>query len=185
MEDTQIIDLYWNRSETAISETAVKYGSYCYHIAYNILTNNEDAEESVSDTYMAAWNRLPPHRPAVLSSFLGKITRYIAISRFRSRSACKRGGGEMVLALEELLDCADTAQDVEKACEYRDVVKSFNRFLDTLPKTERDIFLRRYFFLDPIADIAESFGFSGSKVTSMLYRTRQKLKKQLDQEGLL
>ena len=164
MEDTQIIDLYWNRSETAISETAVKYGSYCYHIAYNILTNN---------------------RPAVLSSFLGKITRYIAISRFRSRSACKRGGGEMVLALEELLDCADTAQDVEKACEYRDVVKSFNRFLDTLPKTERDIFLRRYFFLDPIADIAESFGFSGSKVTSMLYRTRQKLKKQLDQEGLL
>ena len=185
MDDKQIVDLYWSRSESAISETASKYGGYCYSIAYNVLANNEDAEESVSDTYLAAWNRLPPHRPAILSTFLGKITRYISISRWRERSAYKRGGDEMTLALEELAECVADSQTVESAYAYKETVRAFNRFLDTLPETERNVFLRRYWCLDTVGDIARSFGFSQRKVSSMLHRTRQKLRKNLEKEGLL
>lgn len=104
MDDEKIVDLYWSRSESAISETAAKYGNYCYSIAYNILTNNEAAEESVSDTYMAAWEAMPPRRPSILATFLGKITRNLSIDRWRSRNRYKRGGGEIILALEELGD---------------------------------------------------------------------------------
>ena len=185
MDDKNIVDLYWQRSEKAIVETDTKYGGYCFSIAFNVLANNEDAEESVSDTYMAAWNKLPPHRPAVLSTFLGKITRYISINRWKARNAYKRGGGEILLALEELDDCVDGKQNVEDTYEAHELVRTFNRFLDMLPKTERDIFLRRYWFFDSVADIAESFGFTQSKVTSMLHRIRGKLRKQLEKEGVL
>lgn len=185
MDDKAIIDLYWNRSETAIVETDAKYGGYCYSIAYNVLANKEDAEESVSDTYLAAWNRLPPQRPAILSAFLGRITRYLSISRWRSRKAEKRGGGEIVLALEELKDCVIGGQSPEEAYTRKEATQALNRFLDTLTKTERDVFLRRYWCLDPVADIAESFHFSESKVTSMLHRTRAKLRKELQKEGYL
>lgn len=136
MEDKQIIDLYWKRSEAAISETAVKYGGYCYSIAYNVLTDHEDAEESVNDTYLAAWNRLPPHRPAVLSAFLGKITRFISISRWRERGAYKRGGGEMPVALEELGQCVADGLDLETQYARKETIAAVNRFLDTLPETD-------------------------------------------------
>ena len=185
MDDKSIVQLYWERSEQAIAETDVKYGKYCYSIAYNALDNKEDAEESVSDTYMAAWNQLPPHRPSVLATFLGKITRYISINRWKARNTIKRGGGELLLALDELGQCVDSNQNVEGAYERREVIQAFNQFLDTLPETERDIFLRRYWLFDPVADIAESFGFTQSKVTSMLHRTREKLRKQLKKEGFL
>lgn len=185
MEDQAIIDLYFQRSENAITETAGKYGSYCFHIAYNILTNREDAEESVNDTYMAAWKTMPPQRPAVLSTFLGKITRHNAISRWRSRSAYKRGGGEMVLALEELSECVADGKDVEKDYAHKETVRVFRDFLSSLPDTERNVFLRRYWCMDSIGEIAVSFGFSGSKVKSMLHRTRQKLRVRLEKEGLL
>lgn len=185
MEDQKIIDLYWSRSESAISETAGKYGGYCYSIAYNILTNNEDAEESVNDTYMAAWNAMPPRRPSVLATFLGKITRHLSIDRWRSRSARKRGGGEIVLALEELEDCVSDSNTVEKTYERKQLAIVFNRFLETLPETERLVFLCRYWYLDSVADIAACFGFSVSKVTSMLHRTRGKLRAVLQKEGLL
>ena len=185
MDDKSIVQLYWERSEQAIAETDAKYGKYCYSIAYNALANNEDAEESVSDTYMAAWNQLPPHRPSVLATFLGKITRYISINRWKARNTIKRGGGELLLALDELGQCVDSNQNVESAYERREVIQVFNQFLDTLSETERDIFLRRYWLFDPVADIAESFGFSQSKVTSMLHRTREKLRKQLEKEGFL
>ena len=185
MDDKSIVQLYWDRSEQAIIETDAKYGAYCFSIAYNALANKEDAEESVSDTYMAAWNKLPPHRPAILSTFLGKITRYISINRWKARNAYKRGGGEILLVLEELDDCVDGKQNVEDTYEARELVRTFNRFLDMLPKTERDIFLRRYWFFDSVADIAESFGFTQSKVTSMLHRIRGKLRKQLEKEGVL
>ena len=185
MDDQKIVDLYWQRSEKAIEETDSKYGGYCFSIAYNVLANKEDAEESVSDTYMAAWNELPPHRPSILAAFLGKITRNISISRWRSRSAYKRGGGEIVLALEELDECVADSQNVEADYIRREAAAAFNRFLDTLPDTERKIFLRRYWCLDPIADIAANFGFSQSKVTSILYRTRAKLRAQLEKEGFV
>ena len=185
MDDKNIVDLFWQRSEKAIVETDSKYGGYCFSIAYNVLANNEDAEESVSDTYMAAWNKLPPHRPSILATFLGKITRNISISRWRSRSAYKRGGGEIVLALEELDNCVDGTQDIEANSDARELSACLNRFLDSLPKDERDIFLRRYWFFDPIAVIAESYGFTKSKVTSMLHRMRGKLRKQLEKEGFV
>lgn len=185
MDDQKIVDLYWQRSEKAIEETDSKYGGYCFSIAYNVLANKEDAEESVSDTYMAAWNELPPHRPSILAAFLGKITRNISISRWRSRSAYKRGGGEIVLALEELEECVADSQNVEENYIRREAAAVFNRFLDALPDAERRIFLRRYWCLDPIADIAANFGFSQSKVTSILYRTRVKLRVQLEKEGFV
>ena len=185
MDDKNIVDLFWQRSEKAIVETDSKYGGYCFSIAYNVLANNEDAEESVSDTYMAAWNKLPPHRPSILATFLGKITRNISISRWRSRSAYKRGGGEIVLALEELDNCVDGTQDIEASSDARELSACLNRFLDSLPKAERDIFLRRYWFFDPIAAIAESYGFTQSKVASMLHRMRGKLRKQLEKEGFV
>ena len=185
MDDQSIVALYWDRSEQAIAETDRKYGAYCYSIAYHALANSEDAEESVSDTYMAAWNQLPPHRPSILATFLGKITRRISINRWKAKNTAKRGGGQITLTLEELDDCVDGKQNIERAYESHELVWAFNRFLETLPETERDVFLRRYWFFDSIADIAESFGFTQSKVTSMLYRTRGKLRKQLEKEGFL
>lgn len=185
MDDQKIIDLYWSRSESAISESNRKYGKYCYSIAYNILTNNEDAEECVSDTYMAAWKAMPPQRPSILATFLGKITRNLSIDCWRSRSRYKRGGGEIILALEELEECVSDSQTVEKAYEQKLIALVFNRFLESLQETERQIFLCRYWYLDSIADIANYYGFSNSKVTSMLYRTRKKLRAVLKKEDLL
>ena len=185
MDDQKIIDLYWSRSETAIKETDRKYGKYCYSIAYNILTNNEDAEESVSDTYMAAWKSMPPKRPSILATFLGKITRHMSINRWRSRNRYKRGGGEIVLALEELEDCIAGDQTVEKAFERKQLSLVFNHFLDSLPETERRIFLCRYWYMDSISDIANYYDFSDSKVTSILHRTRKKLRAVLEKEDLL
>ena len=145
MDDKSIVDLYFSRDQDAIAQTDKKYGRYCYCIAYNILTNKEDAEESVSDTYMAAWKAMPPKRPSILATFLGKITRRLSIDRWRSRNRYKRGGGEIVLALEELEDCVADNQTVEKAYERKQLALVFNRFLESLPETERRIFLCRYF----------------------------------------
>lgn len=185
MEDKQIVELYFARSEDAIAQTDKKYGPYCYHIAYNILTNKEDAEESVSDTYMTAWKAIPPRRPNVLSAFLGKITRHISIDRWRARSAYKRGGGEIPLALEELENCVAGLQDVEMEYQRKELVRAYIRFLDVLPITERRVFLLRYWYLESIDDIANKFGFSQSKIKSMLHRTRIKLRQQLEKEELL
>ena len=184
MNDKNIVDLYFNRDEEAIAQTDKKYGRYCYSIAYNILTNKEDAEESVSDTYMTAWRAIPPRRPSVLSTFLGKITRHISIDRWRERSAYKRGGGEVTLALEELEDCVAGLQNVEMEYERKELIRAYVKFLDTLPVTERRVFLCRYWYVDSVEAIAEKFGFSQSKVKTMLYRTRVKLRKQLAEEGL-
>ena len=185
MEDKQIIDLYFQRSESAITETDQKYGHYCYSIAYNILENQEDAEESVSDTYWAAWKTIPPKRPSALGAFLGKITRNLSIDRWRSGTAQKRGGGELALSLEELKECASSLQSPDRAYEQKEFSLLFNRFLDELPAVEKNVFLCRYFYLDSIAAIATFTGFSQSKVTSMLHRTRIKLRKRISKEGLL
>lgn len=185
MEDSQIIDLYFSRSETAISETAVKYGGYCYSIAHNILDNREDAEESVSDTYLAAWNAMPPRRPKVFQAFLGRITRHLAIDCWRMRSAAKRGGGEVELAIHELSESLAGTQSVEGAYARKELLTALNRILGTLPETERSVFLCRYWYLDSNGSIAEHFGFTEAKVRTMLSRTRAKIRRQLEQEGLL
>lgn len=183
MDDKGIVELYFCRNQDAITQTDKKYGRYCYHIAYNILSNKEDAEESVSDTYMAAWGAIPPHRPAVLSTFLGKITRRISIDRWRERSAVKRGGGEVALALDELSGCIAGLHDVELEYERKEIVKAYVNFMDELPVAERRVFLRRYWYADSIEAIADKFGFSQSKVKTMLHRTREKLRKRLVKEG--
>lgn len=185
MDDSRIMELYWSRDESAISETAVKYGGYCFSIARNILTNHEDAEESVSDTYLAAWNAMPPRRPSILATFLGKLTRHISIDRWRANHTDKRGGGELPLALEELGDCAGFGPGLETVVLRRELAQTLNRFVDALPDPERSVFLCRYWYLDPIHDIAEHFGFTESKVASMLLRTRKKLRSQLEKEGLI
>lgn len=183
MKDEAIVELYWARSEQAISETAGKYNGYCYSIAYNILTSREDSEESVSDTWLAAWNTIPPRRPAVLATFLGKITRHISIDRWRSRSAAKRGGGQVPLALEELGECVSGRDDPARAYERKELAGTLNRFLGTLSPEERGVFLCRYWYLDPVSVIAENFGFSESKTASMLHRLRLRFRKQLEKEG--
>ena len=183
MDDKQIVELYFARSEKAISETAVKYGGYCYSIANNILSNKEDAEESVNDTYLAAWNNMPPRHPSILATFLGKITRYISLDRWKSRSAYKRGGGEITLALEELDKFLSSGESTEQAFEKKEMLRSINRLLDNLPETERNIFVCRYWYFDPVQQIADRYGFTLSKTASMLRRTREKLCKQLKKEG--
>ncbi len=183
MEDACIVNLYWARSETAIDETSAKYGKYCYTIAHNILANAEDADESVNDTYLNAWNSMPPHRPAILSTFLGKITRRISIDKWRSRSAEKRGGGEIILALDELSDCVPSGTSIEQSVEAAELGKAIDCFVMALPLMERRVFICRYWYLDPIASICEQFGFSQSKVKVMLHRTRNNLRNYLEREG--
>lgn len=184
MEDQGIIQLFFDRSEQAIEETDKKYGGLCFSIAYNVLDNREDSEESVSDTYLAAWNTIPPRRPNFLNAFLAKMTRHISIDRWRKRSAKKRGGGEIILALEELEDCVD-AQSVESEFAKKELTRVLNQFLLSLPETERNVFLCRYWYLDSIQTISQVSGFSQSKVTSMLYRLRGRLRKILTEEGYL
>ena len=182
MDDPQIVELYFARSEAAIQETDRKYGRYCYTIAYNILSNPQDSEESVSDTYLAAWNTIPPRKPNFLNAFLGKITRHISIDRWRKRSAQKRCGKEMILALEELGECV-APDTLEAELSQRELTRVLNHFLSGLPETERNVFLCRYWYMDSVEAIGKITGFSQSKVASMLHRTRGKLRKVLREEG--
>ena len=183
MEDRQIIDLYWNRSEEAISQTDKKYGPYCYKIAYNIFGSKEDSEESVYDTYMDAWNAMPPNRPTHLACFLGKITRRISIDRWRGRTAAKRGGKEIDLALDELEWCVSDSRSLEDEIDRKELIRAVNCFLDSLSVTERRVFLQRYWAMESIESIAVTYHFSQSKVSSMLHRTRKKLRIALEKEG--
>lgn len=185
MDDNVILDLYWERSENAIAETAKKYGAYCYTIANNILSNQQDSEESVNDTYLAAWNTIPPRRPSYFAAFLGKMTRYISLDRWKQHSRLKRGGGEVPLCLEELAQCVSGEGNPEDSLVKKEALASLNRFLTALPEPERKVFLCRYWYADPVAEIARRFGFSQSKVTAMLHRTRAKLRRHLEKEGLL
>lgn len=184
MDDSQIVALYFTRSELAIQETDRKYGSYCYKIAYGILANREDSEESVNDAYLSAWNAMPPHRPARLSTFLGKLTRNASIDRWRSTKAKKRCGGEVDIALEELGECVSNQPGVEDMVMGKEVIACLDRFLSALSEEERTVFLCRYWYVNSLEEIAGRTGFSVGKIKSMLHRTRRKLSRYLDREGL-
>lgn len=183
MEDEQILDLYFDRNEQAVTETARKYGGYCFALANSILNNAQDAEETVSDTYLKAWNTIPPKRPSFFKMFLAKITRNLAFSRWRKYTAEKRGGGELELVLEELEGCAAAPGSVEDGMNVRDLAKAIRCFLDTLPVREQDIFLRRYFFVEESGVIAKRYGMKPATVLRTLSRTREKLRNYLTQEG--
>lgn len=185
MEDHQIIELYAARSEQAIAETDAKYGGYCLSIANRILAVPEDAEETVNDTYLAAWKAIPPDYPPLLSLYLGKITRNLSIDRWRTLTAEKRGGTEFDLCLEELENSLFGKNDPEQAAIQKEMISSLNRFLRKLPEVERKIFLCRYWYLDSIQEISKNFGFSQTNVTTLLYRTRRRLRRQLEREGFL
>ena len=185
MEDNAIIDLFCARSESAIAAASQKYGAYCTKIAMNILRSSEDADECVNDAYLAAWNAIPPHRPSIFSAFLGKITRNLAFDKYKSRNAKKRGGNEIELILDELEDCIASQNDVEAEFDAKQTSKIINEFLYSIESEQRAVFVRRYWYSDGIADIASRFNMSQSKVKSMLFRIRNKLKVYLETEGVL
>lgn len=183
MEDEKIIELYFSRNEQAVAETDKKYGAYCFTLASSILNNREDAEETVSDTYLKTWHAIPPKKPNVLKMFLAKITRNLAFSRWRSMTAEKRGGGELALVLEELSTCLAAPERVEDRLNARELAKTIRCFLNTLPQREQDIFLRRYFFVEDTDVIAQRYHIRPSAVLNILSRTRKRLKDYLRQEG--
>ncbi len=185
MEDEKIVALFLQRSEQAIQAAQNKYERYCYRIAYHILFCNEDAKESVNDTWLSAWNGIPPHRPTILSTFLGKLTRRISLNKWRDANRQKRGGGQVDLALEELAQCIPDMQTVESQVDDRELTHCINTFLESLPVTERNVFVSRYWFLASVKEIADRFGFTESKTKSMLFRTRKQLRAVLQEEGLI
>lgn len=184
MEDQQIIELYWQRSEEAIVQTARKYGRYCHTIAYNILQNECDSDECVNDTYMRAWNSIPPRRPTLFSALLAAITRNLALDRYKRDHAGKRGGGQVELALDELHECIPGTGSEEDLIENQVLTEALNRFLGTLPEQTRKIFMLRYWYLCSVRKIAQSMGLSESGVKMNLLRTRRQLKAMLQKEGI-
>ena len=185
MEDQKIIELYWNRSDQAITETQRKYGGLCYSIAYNILSDHQESEECVNDTWLRAWNGIPPQRPRSLSAFLSRIARNQALKLYERKNAEKRGGGQVPLALEELSGCIPDPMAITQVAEEGEVTKLLNEFLSRLSPQNRRIFLRRYWSLEPIRDIAAACGISESKAKVTLFRMRKKLKEFLEQEGIV
>ena len=182
MQDKEIVDLYWARNENAIAETNDKYGSYCRKIAMNIVDNAEDSEECLSDTYLSAWNTMPEERPDLLGSYLATITRNHALTLYRKSHSIKRGAGQTALALEELLDVADSSS-TEDIVDLSLLTGHINSFLSGLDVNDRIAFVRRYFYVDPLSDIATKLKMSESAVKSLLFRLRGKLKAYLIQEG--
>lgn len=183
MDDEKIVDLFWERSELAIVETKTKYGKYCRSIAFNILSNYSDVEECENDTYIAAWNAMPPTRPTKLLAFLGRLTRNIALDRYDYNFAQKRNG-EFNLLLSELEECIPSTYNLEAQYENGQIAKAISKFLYTVDSQRRVIFIRRYWYSDSIKDISLQFGITDSKVKSILFRTRNKLKAYLEKEGI-
>lgn len=183
MDDTNILELFWARSQEAVSAAAECYGALCRAVAGNILANPQDAEECVNDVWLAAWNAIPPARPERMGAFLARMTRNIALDKLDYNKALKRNG-ELDLALSELEECLGSRSGVEERVEAGQTADAIDAFLRTLPREQRWVFLRRYWYADPIAEIAHRGGMSQGKVKSMLFRTREKLKVYLEQEGI-
>lgn len=184
MEDREIIDLYWERNEQAIQKTAEKYGAYCTKISMNILNSYHDSEECVNDTFLHTWRAIPPNRPVIFSAFIGRITRNLAINKYKARHADKRSASEFALSLDELDDCAAVSSTVEAQTDSAELSRRISEFLRAQPDSTRRVFVRRYFFCESISEIASSFNMSESKVKSILFRTRKALKRNL-QEGCI
>lgn len=184
MEDKKIIQLFWNRDESAIPAAAEKYGAYCSHIAANILKDRQDCEECVSDTWLQAWNSIPPQLPQILSVYLGKITRNLAFDRYRYLHREKRGGSQTALVLEELGDCVSGIETVETEVESKELTETINAFLAALPEKKRNIFLRRYWYNDSVKEIALRFGMRENSVSMVLLRLKSQLKEYLRERGL-
>ena len=184
MTDSEIIRLYWQRSEQAIAASSERYGSYCHTIAQNILGNAQDSEECVSDTWLQAWNTIPPQFPRRLAAFLGRITRSLALNRVRDAGAEKRGGGQAALALAELEECIPAAGSPAQTVEDSELTRVLERFLRTMPEPKRSLFIRRYWYMTPLKQLAAEYRMSESKVTALLHRMRTRLRAELEREGI-
>lgn len=183
MKDEEIVSLYWKRDEKAIEETEQKYEHYLSKIAYNILSDMEDSKESVNDTYLRAWNSMPPHRPGVLASYLGKITRQLSIDIYRRRNREKRQASEYALSLSELEDCISGGDTTEQSLDLKLLAEAIQTYLYRLKPEARHIFIGRYYYADSIKEVSDYYGMSESKVKSMLFRIRKGLRTYLEQEG--
>ncbi len=182
MEDEKIVALYWQRDERAIRETEKKYGRYLMGVAGRVLSDREDRRESVNDAYLRAWDSMPPHRPAVLSAYLGKLARRAAIDLWRKKGRDKRAPSEYALSLTELAECAGP-DSTSQAVDAHLLAEAIDAYLRTLPDKTRWLFLRRYYYLDSVAGAARFCGVSVDAAASLLYRTRLGLKKYLQEEG--
>lgn len=185
MEDATIIDLYIKRNEKALSETAIKYGNYCFTISNNILKNENDAEECLNETYLKAWNNIPPEIPLRLGAFLGKIVRNLSFDRYKFNRRKKREGSEFELLLSELEDCLSSSLTTLSDFESGFVIQLIDDWLHLQVTQNRIMFVRRYWYADAIKDLAYKFGMSESKAKSTLFRMRKSLKKHLEQAGVL
>ncbi|MBQ4536927.1 MAG: sigma-70 family RNA polymerase sigma factor [Lachnospiraceae bacterium] len=183
MNDSDIIQLYWDRDQRALAATDRKYGRYCASIARNILKNPEDVEECVNDTYWKTWNAIPPNRPQILSAFLGKITRNLAFNKYKHNHAKKRGEGEATLVLEELAECVSGFDNVEQEIDRRELLEAIQTFLDTLSPEKRNLFICRYWYCDSISSIANRYQMAESNVATILSRLRLKLRVYLTERG--
>lgn len=183
MDDTRIVELYWRRDEQAIHETAEKYGAYCMKISLNILADASDSEENVNDTYIQAWNAMPPHRPQRLVAFLGKLTRNLALNKYKAKHRQKRVNSEFTVSLDELDGCTPSGISVEDEVGIAALGRVISAFLSGEEESVRKVFVCRYFFAEPVKEIAEHFGFTQSKVKTMLMRTRTRLREHLAKEG--
>lgn len=183
MEDDKIIRLYWDRDESAIGETSKKYGAYCHAIARNILHNLQDSEECVNDTYLNAWNAIPPQKPGILSVFLGKITRNLAFDRYSFNRAEKRGGGEIDLVLDEIAQIVSDKEDPEQTVYGKELMEAVNTFLAQLPEEKRKMFVLRYWYTEKVSTIARRLGIPENTCSAQLGRTRKKLKQYLEDGG--
>ena len=185
MEDSKIMDLLVQRQEIAIEHLREKYGAYCASLAGNILDSGEDVEEILNDTWLRAWNSIPPQQPKHLKLYLARIARNLAFDRFRSQRRLKRGGSEIVPALEELKESLPSRDGPESMLEAKELQRCVNCFLSTLPRREREIFLLRYFHVESVESIARRYQLSPSGVRTVLMRTRRKLKDHLKKEEYL
>ena len=184
MDDQKIISLFWMRSEDAIAAASEQYGAYCRSIAHRILQNEADVEECLNDTWMGAWNAIPPCRPNSLSVFLGKMTRNFALNRVKYETAQKRGEGETALVLSELEDCIPSENGVEEQFDEMLLIGAIEDFLRKQTKEKRQIFVQRYWFMMPVKEIANTYGMREGKIHSMLFRMRNELKLYLEKEGI-
>ena len=184
MDDQEIIARLFARDEEGLTAARERYGGYCAAVARSLLKDQRDQEECLSDTWLRAWNAIPPQRPRSLGAFLAKITRNLAINRLRDGNAQRRGGGQVPLALEELEECVSPDGSPEGELDRQAAVEALERFLDTLPPRQREVFLRRYWHLDTIEDIARRTGWSKSRVSTTLHRLRLRLREHLIQEGI-
>lgn len=185
MNDDEIIQLYFERNQSAIAETSEKYGAYCKKISYNILYNEQDTEECVNDSYLKLWQAIPPKKPNCLRTYLGKLVRNISINKYEKDHAQKRGAGETDIILSELEECISSTSSIESEFDRKELTTAINNFLSTLKKEKRIVFVRRYWYMSSVSEVAEICEISQSKVKSILFRVRKDLYEYLQKEELL